>query len=131
MIPFEGREAFEEDDNTMNAPYLGSPGFPESERRNQEQYIDRIRRNLPPNDQQGAVAPPPRPPVQRPSPVATPTTQARAVLSPAPAPASSGPVDRTKYAALFPNDSISGMMQAANGGEAKKMRRGGIASLLR
>ena len=68
---------------------------------------------------------------QRPSPVAPPTTQASAVPSPAPAPASSGPVDRTRYAALFPNDSISGMMQAAYGGEAKKMRRGGIASLLR
>ena len=128
MIPFVGREAFEEDDNTMNAPYLGSPGFPESERRNQEQYIDRIRRNLPPNDQQGAVAPPPSPPVQRPSPVATPTNQALAVPSPSPAPepASSGPVDRTRYAALFPNDSISGMMKTT-----QQMSRGGIASLMR
>ena len=86
--------------------------------------------NFPLNEQQGAVAPPPRPPVQRPSPAVPPTTQARAVPSPVPAPASSGPVDRTRYAALFPNDSISGMMQAAYGGEAKKMRRGGIASLL-
>ena len=130
MIPFVGREAFEEDDNTVDAPYLGAPGFPESERRNQQQYIDRIRRNLPPNDQQGSVAPAPQPPVPRPSPVVTPTTQARAVPSPSPAPVNSGPVDRTRYAALFPNDSISGMMQAAYGGEAKKMRRGGIASLL-
>ena len=124
MIPFVGREAFEEDDNTMTAPYLGAPGFPESERRNQEQYIDRIRRNLPSNDQQGAFVPPPV--QQRPSPVVPPTTQASAVLSPAPAPASSGPVDRTKYAALFPNDSISGMMKTT-----QQMSRGGIASLMR
>jgi len=85
-----------------------------------------IQNVLPPNDQQGAVAP-----VQRPLPVETPTTQARAVPSPDPVPVNSGPVDRTRYAALFPNDSISGMMQAAHGGEAKKMRRGGIASLMR
>ena len=83
-----------------------------------QEEIQRIDSALPPNDQQGAVTPP----VQRPSPAAPPTTQASAVPSPAPAPASSGPVDRTRYAALFPNDSISGMM---------KMRRGGIASLMR
>ena len=60
------------------------------------------------------------PPVQRPSPVATPTTQARAVPSPAPTSVNSGPVDRTRYAALFPNDSISSMVQG----------QGGLASLL-
>ena len=122
MIPFVGREAFEEDDNTIDAPYLGAPGFPESKRRNQKQYIDRIQRNLPSNDQQGAVAPAPRPPVQRPSPVGPPTTQASAVPSPspAPAPASSGPVDRTRYAALFPNDMASGMIR----------QNGGIGSLI-
>ena len=86
-----------------------------------------IQNVLPSNDQQGAVAPPPRPPVQqRPSPVVPPTTQASAVPSPAPAPASSGPVDRTRYAALFPNDSISGMMKTT-----QQMSRGGIASLMR
>jgi hypothetical protein len=63
---------------------------------------------------------------QRPSPVVPPTTQASAVPSPAPAPASSGPVDRTRYAALFPNDSISGMMKTT-----QQMSRGGIASLMR
>jgi len=131
MIPFVGREAFEEDDNTMDAPYLGAPGFPESKRRNQEQYIDRIRRNLPTNDQQGAVAPAPRPPVPRPSPVATPTNQALAVPSPspAPAPASSGPVDRTRYAALFPNDMASSMINQNRGPQT--FARGGIASLMR
>ena len=123
MIPFVGREVFEEDDNTMNAPYLGAPGFPESERRNEEQYIDRIRRNLPTNDQQGAFVPPPVP--QRPSPVVSPTTQASAVPSPPPKPVNSGPVDRTRYAALFPNDSISGMMNT------QQLAQGGIASLMR
>ena len=117
MIPFVGREAFEEDDNTTNAPYLGAPGLPESERRNRQKYIDRIQRNLPSNDQQGAVAPAPRPPVQRPSPVGPPTTQASAVPSPAPdtAPVNTGPVDRTRYAALFPNDMASGMIRQSQG----------------
>ena len=95
-----------------------------------QEEIRRLESVIPSNDQQGSVAPAPQPPVPRPSPVVTPTTQARAVPSPSPAPVNSGPVDRTRYAALFPNDSISGMMQAAYGGEAKKMRRGGIASLL-
>ena len=99
---------------------IGFPGIPENEDQNRQRYIDRIQRNLPTNDQQGAFVPPPV--QQRPSPAVPPTTQASAVPSPAPAPASSGPVDRTRYAALFPNDSISGMM---------KMRRGGIASLMR
>lgn len=84
----------------------------------------RMDSTLPSNDQQGAVAPPPRPAVQTPSPVGPPTTQALAVPSPAPAPVNSGPVDRTRYAALFPNDPIVSMMQP------RQMRRGGIASLL-
>ena len=92
-----------------------------------QEEIRRLESVIPSNDQQSSVAPAPRPPVQRPSPVAPPTTQASAVLSPSPdpAPVNSGPVDRTKYAALFPNDSISNMMQA------RSMSRGGIASLMR
>ena len=68
---------------------------------------------------------------QRPSPVATPTNQALAVPSPtpAPAPASSGPVDRTRYAALFPNDMASGMINQNRGPQT--FARGGIASLMR
>ena len=95
-----------------------------------QEEIRRLESVLPSNDPQSAVVPRPRPPVPTPSPVVTPTTQALAVPSSSPAPVNSGPVDRTRYAALFPNDPISGMMQAAYGGEAKKMRRGGIASLL-
>ena len=89
-----------------------------------QEEIQRIDSALPTNDQQGAFVPPPV--QQRPSPVVPPTTQASAVPSPAPAPASSGPVDRTRYAALFPNDSISGMMKTT-----QQMSRGGIASLMR
>ena len=124
MIPFVGREAFEEDDNTMNAPYLGAPGFPESERRNEEQYIDRIRRNLPTNDQQGAFVPPPV--QQRPSSVVSPTTQASAVPLLNSEPVNSAPVNRERYAALFPNDPISSMLTPT-----RQMARGGIASLMR
>ena len=61
----------------------------------------------------------------RPSPVVSPTTQASAVPSPPPKPVNSGPVDRTRYAALFPNDSISGMMNT------QQLAQGGIASLMR
>jgi len=106
---------------------------------------------LPLNDQQGAVVPTQLPsnnqqaslnsigplsaalsqqgslaPVQRPSPVGPPTTQASAVPSSPPPPVNSGPVDRTRYAALFPNDTISSMMQ-----QTQQMARGGIASLMR
>ena len=102
------------------AANFGRRALPAIIREGAEETDQQMRQSI--NDQQGAVAPPPRPPVQRPSPAVPPTTQASAVPSPAPAPASSGPVDRTRYAALFPNDSISGMM---------KMRRGGIASLMR
>ena len=76
---------------------------------------------LPSNDQQGSLAP-----VQRPSPVGPPTTQASAVPSSPPPPVNSAPVDRTRYAALFPNDTISSMMQ-----QTQQMARGGIASLMR
>ena len=127
MTPFVARETFEEDDNTMAAPYLGFPGIPENADQNRQRYIDRIQRNLPTNDQQGAVTLP----VPRPSPVVPPTTRASAVPSPspAPAPASSGPVDRTRYAALFPNDMASGMINQNRGPQT--FARGGIASLMR
>ena len=106
---------------------------------------------LPLNDQQGAVVPTQLPsnnqqaslnsigplsaalsqqgslsPVQRPSPVGPPTTQASAVPSSPPPPVNSGPVDRTRYAALFPNDTISSMLTPT-----RQMARGGIASLMR
>ena len=123
MLPYAARETFEDTDNTSDAPYPGFPGLPENVERNRQQYIDRIQRNLPPNDQQGSLAP-----VQRPSPVGPPTTQASAVPSSPPSPVNSAPVDRTRYAALFPNDSISGMLTQP---PTQQMARGGIASLMR
>ena len=123
MLPYAARETFEDTDNTSDAPYPGFPGLPENVERNRQQYIDRIQRNLPPNDQQGSLAP-----VQRPSPVGPPTTQASAVPSSPPPPVNSAPVDRTRYAALFPNDSISGMLTQP---PTQQMARGGIASLMR
>ena len=121
MLPYVARETFEDTDNTRDAPYVGFPGLPENAEKNRRKYIDRIQRNLPPNDQQGSLAP-----VQRPSPVGTPTTQASAV------PLSSAPVNRERYAALFPNDSISSMMQQTPAQQPVQFAaRGGIASLMR
>jgi len=78
-------------------------------------------RVLPDNSQQGSVAP-----EQRPSPVETPTTQASAVPLLNSEPVNSAPVNRERYAALFPNDSISSMLTPT-----RQMARGGIASLMR
>jgi hypothetical protein len=99
------------------------PGIVRERDESIQREIQQLESELPPNDQQGAFVPPPV--QQRPSPVVSPTTQASAVPSPAPAPVNSGPVDRTRYAALFPNDSISGMMKT------QMLSRGGIASLMR
>jgi len=78
-------------------------------------------RVLPDNSQQGSVAP-----EQRPSPVETPTTQASAVPLLNSEPVNSAPVNRERYAALFPNDPISSMLTPT-----RQMARGGIASLMR
>ena len=95
----------------------------EAVQENMNEEINRLNSVLPPNDQQGSLAP-----VQRPSPVGPPTTQASAVPSSPPSPVNSAPVDRTRYAALFPNDSISGMLTQP---PTQQMARGGIASLMR
>ena len=117
MAPFVARETFEEDDNTLDAPYLGFPGIPENAERNRQQYIDRIQRNLPRNDQGASLARPP-------------TNQALAVPLSSPQPVNSAPVNRERYAALFPNDPISNMITQAQP-PARQMARGGIASLMR
>ena len=115
------------------AANVGRRALPAVIRERDESLQEKTRRlesvtPLPSNNQQGALAPPP---VQRPSPVEPPTTQALAVPSPSPvsAPASSGPVDRTRYAALFPNDMASGMINQNSG--PQPFARGGIASLMR
>ena len=88
MIPFVGREAYEEDDNTTDAPYLGFPGFPERKRGNRQKYIDRIQRNLPTNEEESQVIP------------SVPATNQRASLIP-----------RTET----PTDSISSMIRNREG----------------
>jgi hypothetical protein len=78
--------------------------------------------NLPPSNQQGALVPPAAVPPTRfaggaaPSPVQQPPARSSTV--------SSQPVDRARYAALFPNDIASGMIRQQSGGS------GGIASLM-
>ena len=72
---------------------------------------------LPPNDQGASLARPP-------------TNQALAVPLSSPEPGNSAPVNRERYAALFPNDPISNMITQAQP-PARQMARGGIASLMR
>lgn len=125
MIPFVGREVFEEDDNTTDAPYLGSPGFPERERGNRQKYIDRIQRNLPTNEEESQVIPSVPATNQRASliprtetPTIRPTVDPRRVAAPAPIVPNnvSQPATQSRYAALFPNDSISSMIQSQQQG---------------
>jgi hypothetical protein len=58
-------------------------------------------------DKVSSVAPPPVPA----QPVAQPTTTLASVSPPPPPPAPSGPVDRTRYAAMFPNDPASALIR--------------------
>lgn len=125
MIPFVGREVYEEDDNTTDAPYLGFPGVPERERGNRQKYIDRIQRNLPTNDQESQVIPSVPATNQRASlipPTVTPTNrlavQPRQVAAQAPVVPNnvSQPATQSRYAALFPNDPISSMIQSQQQG---------------
>jgi hypothetical protein len=78
------------------------------------------RRNvLPRNDQGASLAGPP-------------TTQASAVPLSSPKPVNSAPVNRERYAALFPNDPISNMItQTPAQKPVQFAARGGIASLMR
>jgi len=124
MIPFVGREVYEEDDNTTEAPYLGFPGFPERERGNRQKYIDRIQRNLPANDQESQVIPSVPATNQRASlipPTVTPTNRQavdpRRAAAPAPIVPNnvSQPATQSRYAALFPNDPISSMIRNREG----------------
>ena len=121
VAPFGSRVEFDQYEST-EPPTLKEKIEDAALEKNRPIGAGPTRRNvLPPNDQQGSVAP-----VQRPSPVGPPTTQASAVPSSPPPPVNSAPVDRTRYAALFPNDPISSMLTPT-----RQMARGGIASLMR
>tara|TARA_R100001369_G_scaffold92114_1_gene135538 strand:- start:626 stop:4456 length:3831 start_codon:yes stop_codon:yes gene_type:complete len=58
MLPYVGRELFEDTDNTSDALYLGAPGIPESAERNLEKYRSRIKENRLPIGDQSSLQPP-------------------------------------------------------------------------
>jgi hypothetical protein len=105
------RETFEEEDRGTGAPYMGFPGLPESRpdveqqlrQRLQEQNLRNAPPNLPPPNQQGALVPPVQTPTLDRGAAPRPVQQASAAPQRPPI-QSSGPVDRTRYAALFPED---------------------------
>ena len=105
------RETFEEEDRGTGAPYMGFPGLPESRpdveqqlrQRLQEENLRNAPPNLPPPDQQGALVPPAQRPTQGSGAVPSPVQQVSAAPQRPPM-QSSGPVDRTRFAALFPED---------------------------
>lgn len=73
--------------------------------------------NMPPPDQRGSVMPPPPAPTGGGGAAATAPIQ-RAAAPQAPPPPPSGPVDRARFAAFFPNDSTTDLIrqQAASSG---------------
>ena len=108
MAPFVTRETFEEEDRGLDVPYQGFPGVPEDPEKVNQQRIDQFQQqlqqqNMLPNNQQGAI---------NPSVSAIPTPNSGPAPSPVqPQPAAvqtasrgSGPVDRARFAALFPED---------------------------
>ena len=71
---------------------------------------------LPPSDQQGSLNTVPVGPPTQTGPVTQPSPVQQAAAPPQVAPVqSSGPVDRTRYAALFPNDSATQLMKSGIG----------------
>ncbi len=101
MAPYVVRETFEEEDRGLNSPLAEDPEveIPALQERLNQQIQQQ---NMPPNNQQGAL----NPPVQTPTPNSGP---ALGPVNPQPAAVQtasqgSGPVDRAKFAALFPED---------------------------
>ena len=101
MAPFVVREAAEEEDRGINSPLAEDPEveIPALQQRLNQQIQ---KQNMPPNNQQGALNPPA---------LSNPTASSGPAPSPMPPPAAiqtatpnSGPVDRARFAALFPED---------------------------
>jgi len=98
------RETFEEEDRGTETPYMGFPGLPEDRSAVEQQLRERLQQqnlnNAPPQEAPVPTAPPPTPGVgAAPSPV--PLSSAVPQRPPI---QSSGPVDRARFAALFPED---------------------------
>ena len=107
MAPYVVRETFEEEDRGLDVPYQGFPGVPENSEKVDQQRIEQLQQqiqqqNMPPNNQQGALNPPVQTPTQNSGPALGPVNPPPAAVQTASQ--GSGPVDRTKFAALFPED---------------------------
>jgi hypothetical protein len=119
------RETFEEEDRGTGTPYMGFPGLPENRSDVERQLRDRLNQqnlrnappNMPPPDQRGSLMPLPAAPTGGGGAAATAPIQ-RAAAPQAPPPPPSGPVDRARFAAFFPNDSTTDLIrqQAASSG---------------
>jgi len=95
MAPFVVRETFEEEDRGLDSPFAEDPAKEIPALR--EQLLQDNIKNLPPINLSQV-----NPPAQIP----TPTPQAQAQ----PSSGSADPNTRTRYASLFPDDPISGML---------------------
>jgi hypothetical protein len=119
------RETFEEEDRGTGTPYMGFPGLPENRSDVERQLRDRLNQqnlrnappNMPPPDQRGSLMPLPAAPTGGGGAAATAPIQ-RAAAPQAPPPPPSGPVDRARFAAFFPNDPTTDLIrqQAASSG---------------
>lgn len=114
MVPFIIREGFEEEDRGTGSPLAEDPRLeiPALQRRLENQN----QQNLPPSGQQGSLNTVPEGPPALPGPVTQPSPVQQAAAPPQRAPVqSSGPVDRTRYAAMFPNDSTTQLIKSGIG----------------
>ena len=101
MAPYVVRETFEEEDRGIDSPMAEDPEveIPALKQRLNQQIQQQ---NMPPNNQQGALNPPVQTPTQNSGPALGPVNPPPAAVQTASQ--GSGPVDRTKFAALFPED---------------------------
>jgi len=74
---------------------------------------EKVKEILPPNDQQGTLIPTQRAPTPKVGPA--PLSSQQASAAPGPSIQNSGPVDRERFAALFPNDSTTQLMKSGIG----------------
>ena len=111
MAPFVVREGFEEEDRGTGSPLAEDPALeiPALERRLKQQ----IQKVAPANNQQGSLMPAQRAPT--PSAGTAPLSIQQASAAPGPSIQNSGPVDRERFAALFPNDSTTQLMKSGIG----------------